>query len=341
MSLVKQLLPIVLIILSFERIAAADEIKLKNGDTITGTIVKKETDKLVVNTSYAGDISITWSQISSLNSTKPVNVVLIDQTTFTGLIEQSEPGRATIQTDESDAKTDIDLTELNYINPSPQVAGTGLDWKGRVNLGGAITQGNTDTSLIRADAEGIARTRNNRLTVGGIVNRAKSNNVDTEYNSRADLKYDHFLTKKWYLHANSSVENDKFRDIDLRTTVGVGSGYQVYEQDDLNLAIEGGLNYINVNYGVAEDESYPSGRWALRYDQKPFKTNIQVFHQHEILVGLDDFANTLIFSKTGLRVPVTEDINASTQINLDYNNQPAENRKKLDKTLLFSLGYTW
>jgi hypothetical protein len=40
-------------------------------------------------------------------------------------------------------------------------------------------------------------------------------------------------------------------------------------------------------------------------------------------------------------VPIAEKLNASTQINLDYNNQPVADRKKLDKTLLFSLGYGW
>jgi putative salt-induced outer membrane protein YdiY len=341
MPLAKHILPIGLITLSLNHIAIADEIKLKNGDTITGTIVKKETDKLIVNTSYAGEISITWTQISSLNSTAPVNVVLTDQSTLTGMINESEPGRAKIKNDQLNTEADINLAELNYINPSPLIAGTGIDWKGRINFGGAITQGNTDTSLLRADAEAIARTKDDRLTLGAIVNRAKSNDVDTEYNSRGDIKYDHFLTKKWYVYANTTLENDRFRDIDLRTTVGVGNGYQIYEQEDLNLFIEGGVNYIDVNYNLAEDDSYASGRWALRYDQKPFKTNVQVFHQHEVLFALDDISNTLIFSKTGLRVPVTEDINASTQINLDYNNQPAAGRRKLDKALLFSLGYSW
>jgi putative salt-induced outer membrane protein YdiY len=341
MSLAKPLLVIALTAFSINNIAAADEIKLKNGDTITGTIVKKETDKLIVNTAYAGEISITWTHISSLNSTAPVNIVLTDQTTFSGQIEPSEPGRVKIKSDQSDTETEIAIAELNYINPSPLVSGIGVDWKGRVNFGGAVTQGNTDTSLLRADAEAIARTKENRFTVGAIVNRAESNDVDTEFNSRGDMKYDHFLTKKWYLYTNATLENDRFRDINLRTTVGLGSGYQMFEQEDLNLFIEGGINYINVNYDLADDESYASGRWALRYDQKPFKTNVQVFHQHEVLFGLDDFANTLIFSRTGLRVPVTEDINASTQINLDYNNQPVAGRKRLDKTLLFSLGYNW
>lgn len=327
--------PIILSTLIFSYNASADEIRLKNGDVLTGTIVKKETDKLIINTSYAGDISITWSEISSLNSQEPVQVYLADESSLTGVIEKSASGHAKI------GNSDIDLAELTYINPGPEVSGIGVVWSGNINLGGAITQGNTDTSLIRADGEAIARTKQNRFTVGGVVNRAKSSNVDTEYNSRGYVKYDKFLTKKWYLYTNATLENDRFRDINLRSATGVGSGYQIYEQDDLNLAIEGGINYINVDYDVARDESYASGRWALRYDQKPMSGDVQFFHQHEILFGLEKTGNTLIFSKTGLRVPIAKNLNASTQINLDYNSQPVENGEKLDKTLLFSLGYGW
>ncbi len=322
-------------------IAMADEVRLKNGDIISGTIVKKETDKLVFKTSYAGDISIAWSEISSLNTKEPVQVYLTDQTVFTGVIGASQAGRAKIVIANSDAQTDIDLTQLNYINPNPLVSGVGTVWSGNINLGGAITQGNTDTSVVRADGEAIARTKYNRFTVGGVVNRAKSNDVDTEYNSRGYVKYDKFLNKKWYLYTNLTLENDRFRDINLRSATGGGSGYQLFEQDDLNLAIEGGLVYIKVDYEMANDESYASGRWALRYDQKPMSGDVQFFHQHEILFGLEKTANTLVFSKTGLRVPIAKNLNASSQINLDYNSNPAENRKKMDKTLLFSLGYGW
>ncbi len=341
MRFAKPLLPIILTTLIFSFSASADEIRLKNGDVLTGTIIKKETDKLIINTSYAGDISITWSEISSLNSQAPVQAFLADDSHFTGVIETSEAGRAKIKLSDSDDIIGVDLNELTYINPSPEVSGIGVVWTGNINLGGAVTQGNTDTSLVRADGETIARTKYNRFTVGGVVNRAKSNDVDTEYNSRGYAKYDKFLTKKWYLYTNATLENDQFRDINLRSAAGVGNGYQIYEQDDLNLAIEGGINYINVDYDVARDESYASGRWALRYDQKPMSGDVQFFHQHEVLFGLEKAAGTLIFSKTGLRVPIAKNLNASTQINLDYNSQPVEERKKLDKTLLFSLGYGW
>ncbi len=319
----------------------ADEVKLNNGDVLTGTIIKKETDKLIFNTSYAGDLSIAWSDIVSLNSEAPVKIFLNDETVVSGVIEKSEPGHVKIKANHLETKADIDLKQLEYINPSAAVSGIGVAWSGNINLGGAITQGNTETSLIRADAEAIARTKKNRFTIGGVVNRAQSNKIDTERNVKAYTKYDSFLTKQWYLYTNGTLENDRFRDINLRTTAGVGSGYQIYEQDDLNLAIEGGVNYINVDYGKAQDNGYASGRWALRYDQKLFSSNVQLFHQDEILFSLEDINNTLVFSKTGLRIPIANHLNASTQVNLDYNNQPVAGREKLDKTLLFSLGYGW
>jgi putative salt-induced outer membrane protein YdiY len=324
----------------FSHLANADTVTLNNGDVLTGTVIKKETDKLVFKTKYTGEIKITWSDIASLKTDKPVNVVLADESSFTGEILESEEGRAKVNLSGLNTNTDIDLKDLTYINPSPEVSGQGVAWSGHANLGGAITQGNSDTTVIRFDAETIARTKDNRFTLGGYVNRADSNDVDTEFNSKGYMQYDHFLTRQWYLYANESLEYDKISDINLRSSTGVGNGYQIFEQADLNLSIEGGLNYINVDYNHAEDEDYASARWALKYDHLIF-SSVKFFHQHEILVSLEDAEDTLVFTKTGLRVPIAKNLNASTELNIDYDNQPAPNRERVDKTLLFSLGYGW
>ena len=38
----------------------ADEIRLKNGDKLTGQVVRMEEEKLVLKTTYAGEIAIAW-----------------------------------------------------------------------------------------------------------------------------------------------------------------------------------------------------------------------------------------------------------------------------------------
>ncbi|SNR87679.1 Putative salt-induced outer membrane protein YdiY [Methylobacillus rhizosphaerae] len=328
--------------------AEADEVRLKNGDVITGKVLRKLDEKVVFKTSYAGDIQITWSEIETIKTDEPLAVTLTDRTNIKTPIESNEAGKATIQLaqqeqqENSEAQTkEIPLSDLMYINATPELSGVGVNWSGRINLGGSITQGNTDTTTLRLDGESIARTLNHRLTVAAVVNRATSDGYNTQFNNRSSIKLDRFISKKWYVYANNTLENDKFRDIKLRTMTGVGSGYQVYERPDLNLFIEGGLNYVTVNYYDAENESYPGARWAVKYDQRILGGNTQFFHEHEVLLGLDSASNALAFTKTGLRFPIIENFNASIQYNLDWAGQPAEGRKSVDSALIFGLGYSW
>ncbi|HEY8118188.1 MAG TPA: DUF481 domain-containing protein [Methylophilaceae bacterium] len=334
--------------------AAADEVRLKNGDVLTGEIVKKETGVLIFKTSYAGQIAIQWTEIETLTSDKPVHIILTDNSNLRGpLVETTEPASAKIKLsqaegqpekeDENEDKNEreFDLLKTRYINPTPDLSGEGVRWSGNINAGATLTQGNTEASLLRFDAETIARTQHNRYTVGGIFNRAQDHGRDTQSNTRGYGKYDHFLTPQWYAYANATGENDRFRDLRLRTTAGAGSGYQVFETPNLNLAIEGGLNYITQDYYVAKDQNYPGARWAIKYDQLIFKSSTKLFHEHEVLIGLEDTSHILLTSKTGLRFPFLFNFNATTQFNYNWDSAPSPGRQKADSALLFTLGYGW
>ena len=50
--------------------ANAEQVTLKNGDKITGTVVKSDGKTLVFKTDYAGDLSISWAAIQDLSSIK-------------------------------------------------------------------------------------------------------------------------------------------------------------------------------------------------------------------------------------------------------------------------------
>ena len=56
--------------------AMADEVRLKNGGVLPGKIVGMEDGKLVLKTSYAGEISIKWNEVATLRTDTPVHVVI-------------------------------------------------------------------------------------------------------------------------------------------------------------------------------------------------------------------------------------------------------------------------
>src|SRR5436305_13537182 len=57
-------------------VLAADQVVLTNGDTITGTIVKKDGDKLTIKSEFLGEVTMPWSAVKSLRSDEPLTVVL-------------------------------------------------------------------------------------------------------------------------------------------------------------------------------------------------------------------------------------------------------------------------
>lgn len=320
----------------------ADTVTLNNGDKLTGTIIRKEDSNLIFNTSFAGDLTIKWSEIASLATDKPINIVLNNETSIEAAnLSASSKGSTRIQTTDVNNPMEISLASVKFINPSIEVSGRGVKVSGRVNGGINIASGNTDTESYIADTEVIMRTKINRTTIGAKYYKAKESGIDTEDKSFAYLKYDHFLTDKRYIYGNTTFSRDIFKDQKLKSAVGIGYGHQFWESDARNLALEAGLSFVNDDFFIAVDENYTAARWAVNYDQKMYKNKIQFFHYHEGLMDLSESDNLTIISQTGFRFPLFLGMNAAIQANIDWDKSPPVDKGSTDRKILFSVGYAW
>ena len=333
---------IILFLISFLSIlqssvsVSADEILFNNGDRITGKIITMESGKLIISTSYAGEISVTWADVVGLRSDDPIRVILTDETDIKGITEVTENGKLGLKTDYIDETVSFDLAEIKSINPPTEPV---VKLKGHLNIGLTSAKGNTDNESHHMDGEFVARTEKNRYTVGAEINRANDDGEETVNNSLGYLKYDHFLSDKFFLYSNAFFEKDKFKDLNLRTALGLGGGYQILEQPLINLSVEGGLAYINEDLEDDLDDDYQSARWALNFDKYLFDKVIQFFHFHEGFLALEGEKDIFIRSRTGFRIPVYKAFNATLQFNYDWDKKPSAGRKKSDSMYLFNLGY--
>jgi putative salt-induced outer membrane protein YdiY len=316
-----------------------DEIWLKNGDHISGNVFRMENKILIFKTPYAGEISVRWEEIANLRTDVPIAVVLSDETSGRGVVSAGEGGKVSVRVDNIEEPLTFDLAQVAVINPKPPKPALKLN--ARVNVGIAAQRGNTDTDNYHLDGEFVARTEKNRYTVGTELNREKTDGERTSNNTLGYIKYDHFLSQKWYFYSNALFEQDEFKDLDLRTTVGVGLGHQFFETPLTNLSIEAGLSYVNEDYDKADDNSYSAGRWALKYDRYLIEKVVQFFHYHEGYVSLEDTEKIVFRSRTGLRVPLYERFIATAQYNFDWDSDPAPGVERVDATYLLSLGYQY
>lgn len=328
-------------LLAWAACAQADQLTLVNGDRLTGTIVAKETEFLILQTPHLGELKVRWSEVRRIFSEKEVKLFLSDGTMVRGSLETVTDGTVVIHTGVEPPGAPVPLKQVVFINPAPDVSGEGVQYLGRINLGYSASSGNSKIETLYADIEAIARTRNNRYTAAGKTRRSKDNDRESESNWLAGLKWDHFLTRKWYSYANTNFESDQFKDVRLRSTVGGGTGYQFYETDSTNLALEGGLTYVDTDFIARVDERYPAVRWALKFDHFLFKSRSQFFHTHEAYVAIDESDNAFVRSQTGLRFPLIYQVTGTLQYNVDWEKNPAPGRVPTDTSVQFTLGYIW
>ena len=339
----KRLLPVILFIYGIFAMSVvhADEIYMKNGDRISGEIIKMEGTILELKTKYAGTINIQWNDAEAIKTDTATKIVLDDRTRIEAYITPLKDNTVALQQESDTKPISLELSRITHINPSPAVTDGAIKYSGRVNFGLNYTKGNTDTEKLHLDTEVIARTLKNRYTIGAELNREKDGDIETTSNSTLYLKYDHFINGKWYLYTNGTFKEDKFKDLELRSSIGAGAGHQFYESDPLNLLLEAGLNYVDEDFIAANDDDYMAFRWGLKYDQKFFKKWIKAFHEHEGLQRIEDKEDLIISSKTGLRFFFIKNVEATAQLNADWENSPAPGTKRTDLTYLLTFGYHW
>jgi putative salt-induced outer membrane protein YdiY len=318
----------------------ADTLTLTNGDRLTGEILSKDRHTVTLKTTYAGEVKIRWFDVAQIQTDHEVSVLLADDTVLSGILLPSETGELIVQSDDPRKTAIVEMDKLSFINPTPEISKKIVVTTGGANAGVTTANGNNNTRNIHFDGEVVARTKDNRVTVGAVANRASDAGVPSISNNRGYFKYDRFLDNKRYVYSSLSGENDRFKDLRLRTSLGMGSGYQIYESSDLNLSVEGGLNYVNEDYWTQDDKSYPSLRWSMKYDQT-FFAKLTAFHEQEALVSLKNTEETLIRTKTGLRFPLSRQLVGTLQYNIDWERTPAPGTVSTDRTLLLNMGYRW
>jgi small nuclear ribonucleoprotein (snRNP)-like protein len=81
-------LPLAIAILSTSLFA--DQVVLKNGDRLTGTIVKSDGATLLIKTEFAGDVTIQWSAVQDISSSEELHLSLKNGKELVGRISTTD-----------------------------------------------------------------------------------------------------------------------------------------------------------------------------------------------------------------------------------------------------------
>jgi putative salt-induced outer membrane protein YdiY len=317
--------------------AAADEIVLDNGDRLTGRIIAVKDGILTLETSYSEPIKITFSSVREMTSTQPVALHLDSGEVIKGTIRPLAEHRLEVAAGPDRESVVVNPEMIVAVNPPPKPPVT---WKGSVTMGGNLQDGNTKTMNLSIGAQAIRRSENDRISANFLYNRAEEDGSRTAENTFGQLKYDYFLTTAWYLLLDISMLVDEFRDINLRTVVGPGIGYQVWEEEDKALGLEAGVSYFSEDRVMAADDDWLTARLAANFMYRVFKSTIFT-DQLTIYPSLDKTGEYTLRNEAALATGIGADWAFKLSNIWERDSDPAPDIKKDDLTWILGLQYSF
>ncbi|MEB2283099.1 MAG: DUF481 domain-containing protein [Myxococcales bacterium] len=313
-------------------VAAADQIELKNGDRLTGTVVKYTGETLVFTTPYAKEIPIAWAEVKALTTDSPYWVKLATGEYVSGRFVARGDG-VHLESEKVESPAPVALADVLTIGIPP-----GARWSADVKASVNGSQGNTETFALGVAAEVVRETDDDRLRLGGTVARASQDSKDTVKSTRGYGYYDYHLGEHWDLGGLVTLEYDHFKDIDLRTVVGGGPGYRFIDTKAMLFKVRAGLAYVNENFREAEDRDYVTAVVGDEFRWKISET--QSFYQLlDVYPSFENGKDVFLHAEVGLRQALMSRLFVELSLIDDFDNEPAAGRKKNDVQYLVSLGY--
>lgn len=320
--------------------AMADTIILNNGDRLSGRVHRLRGDKLELETSYAGTISIDASRIISVETDSNVTVILKDYTRHIGRLVPGDAGVLTMQASPGTEPVEIAPERVSVLLPGV-VAAEAWRITGRATAGATDTSGNTDVTRVNLDGEIIARRNLDRWSLAGNGNQADDRGIQTEGNATIGLKYDRFISESLYLYGGSTLEHDRLKDLRLRSTVGTGAGYQILDRHRTRLSLEAGIERVRTDFFSSQDQSNISLGLASRFDHWLMEDLLQLFHTSQMFTNPGEIRQSFARTQTGLRMSLRGGLLASVRLDFDWDGSPAPGRRSADRAVVLSVGYKW
>lgn len=238
----------------FSSAVLADQIIFKNGDRISGAIVKSDGKTLMIKSDLAGVITVPWDAIEQLSSDQPLHLTLKDSQVLIGTVA-SNAGRFEIRTANAGTITvSKDAVQLLRSREEQAAYQAEVDrlrnprlldlWSGAIDAGLTLTRGNADTSTLALGMNAARTTPRDKISVYMAAlyakNKVSGTSLTTANAIRGGARYDFNLTNRTFAFGFGDLEYDEFQKLDLRMVLGGGLGFHALKRERTTLDIFGG-----------------------------------------------------------------------------------------------------
>lgn len=328
--------------------APVDILTLKDGGILYGEVIEMTDGVLYLKTGDSPDkvFKVKWGEISKLALTHPLPFHLKEGTVLVGTAEAGKEGFLLLRVASLAEPITIPLESVASVNPLVQPP---VIFIGAVTAGISTASGNTNFQNASFLLDLTGRSEKLRLLLNGRYVYNENNNQLAARNARGTIKLDFFFTKRFYAFTSAYFEQDTFQDLNLRTALATGPGYQFIDQGDfsspyfkdMTLSGEFGVSYFNEDFKNLADQSSVRGRGSFRFNWPMFDERIVIYHFDEFFPSFQNSQDYYLTMDQGIRLKLIEGFVANFQFTYRYNNKPPAGVQSTDTLYLITFGYNF
>jgi putative salt-induced outer membrane protein YdiY len=236
-----------------------DQVVLKNGDRLSGTVTKADGKTLVLKTEYMGDVTIQWPAIDMISSSQPLHVVTQSGKTLIGPVNTAD-GNLSVTTTSGEVQTvpTGDVTALR--NDQEQATyEKGLhptlwqDWTIGSNVGFALTRGNSESKNLSLAFTGDRKGAHDEITMYANTVYATNDAPGaipgvTANITQGGARYSHDLTSRLFAFGSADFQSDALQALNLRSILGGGLGVHAIKTSQTTFDVLAGVNYTRESF---------------------------------------------------------------------------------------------
>ncbi|MEW6235854.1 MAG: DUF481 domain-containing protein [Candidatus Omnitrophota bacterium] len=338
-------------VFNFMETSFADHVWMKNGDRLSGEIVRLTDGKLNLHTPYAGDFTLSWSEVLSLETDKEIGVIAANGDRFIGNFHRGENGEMTLASphsgsiaiqkdniaalvhpaeaakfaEQQPAQAEIPSTTKELGAAKEKTADrTNIKklWSGGVSLLGGARMGNREAFNLFVKSEAKRAAEKELLTLRANFGYGESEGLvdTTEASQQSNLRI--FYAKDRYIFGDLKLEHDRFKDLDLRADGTLGAGYRFWKVERSELMGDIGFGLTEEIYRRGDNSTDASLRASIEYSQTLFEKS-KLSQLLTVYPSLGDLGAVRFISETTFLTPISNSLSWTLNLTDEFDSQPS------------------
>lgn len=337
----------ILIVLAFWfiRPALADEVRLKNGDRLTGSILSLTEDRLHFETTVAGELSLPWGEVVSLKTDRPIMVTFIRGDRLIGWIEPSRSGGLLLLS--SFGVVPLRRRHILALRPLSEeevlIAGPFVKpprWESQIEAGVQVRSGNVDSRDFNVGLQTTRKAKGSEFSAKVTAAYGETEGERTVGQVLGEARFDLLHTERFFSFSLLDMEHDALQDLNLRAQENVGVGYKFIRTPRSLLQGEVGVGLSEEFFEGGKSDIDSEGRLGAKWTERVGE-RLELGVSLVLLPALSDLGEYRFRGESSFTTPLTDRFLLRLSLLNRYDSNPRPGVKKNDLTFRSSVVWTF